>query len=137
MFVCLIDVTSCEVPACYRTGPAFSAADIPGMTTLDLQDGATYRAVHLPLALPIPFGIDDTTKGTISESSLDILDMMVKNGVFWAHCILTYDKACSDNLVRCTAKGIGKLGNHLILPRLLTGQTWSHELQGFCREQWR
>ena len=55
---------------------------------------------------------------------MDIFDITVNNGAFWAHCILSYDSARSDKLVRCTAEGIGKLGNCLILPRLLPGQSW-------------
>ena len=82
MFICLVDTSSTEVPACYRLGPALTAANIMSMTTLDLQDGTFYRAVHLPLALPIPFGIDDTTKGTLTKSSMDIIDTTVKNGTF-------------------------------------------------------
>ena len=124
MFVDLVDTSSSKVQACYRIGPAFTAADIMGTTNIDLQDSATYQAVHLPLTLPIPFGINDTTKGTISESSIDILDTMAENGTFWDRCILAYDKAHSDELVCCIAEGIGKLGNHLILPRLLPGQSW-------------
>jgi hypothetical protein len=54
-----------EVPACYRSGPAFTAADIMGTHTLTLKEDAIYKAVHLPLALPIPFGINDTFWGFI------------------------------------------------------------------------
>ena len=116
-------------PPLVRSQPAtalaltFTVTNITGTTTLDLQDGATYRGVSLPLALLIPLGVNDTTNGTISESNMDILDTTVKNGTFWAHFIL-YDKAGSDELICCTAEGISKLGNCLILPRLLTGQSW-------------
>jgi hypothetical protein len=125
-FVCLVDTSSLEVPACYRSGPAFTAADITGTHTLTLKEDATYKAVHLPLALPIPFGIDDTAKGTITEATQDILDTTISDGAFWASCILAYDKASTDELVRRTTDGIGKIGNRLILPRLLAGQSWGH-----------
>ena len=94
---------------------AFKAADITGTHTLTLQEDTTYKAVHLPLALPIPFGIDDAAKGTITEATLDILDTMVLDGAFWAKCALTYDTAQPDKLIRRTADGIGKIGNCLIL----------------------
>jgi hypothetical protein len=48
--------------------------------------------VNLPLTLPIPFGIDDTAKGTITEATQDILDTTILDGAFWATCILAYDK---------------------------------------------
>jgi hypothetical protein len=67
MCVCLVDTSSAEVPACYRFGPAFTAADIMGTMSLALQEGISYKVVHLPLALPFPFGVNDTTKGTITE----------------------------------------------------------------------
>ena len=91
-FVCIVDTTSTVVPACYRSGPTFMTADVMLANTLDLQDGTSYKAVHLPLSLPIPFGIHDTAKGNITESTLDILDTMVTDGAFWARCILTHDK---------------------------------------------
>jgi hypothetical protein len=68
------------------------------------------------------------TKGKITESTMDILDTMVTDGAFWAGCVLAYDKACSNEIIRCTADGVGKIDNCLILPRLLTGQTWGHPL---------
>jgi hypothetical protein len=125
-FVCLVDTSSSEVPACFRSGPAFTAADITGTHTLTLKEDATYKAVHLPLALPIPFGIDDTAKGTITEATQDILDTTISDGAFWATCILAYDKANTDELVHHTTDGIGKIGNRLILPRLLAGQSWGY-----------
>ena len=79
--------------------------------------------VHLPLALPIPFGVDDTAKGTITKATRDILDTTILDVAFWATCILAYDKACMDELVRRTNDGIGKIGNRLILPCLLAGQS--------------
>ena len=121
--VCLVDAASTEVPACYRSGPAFTTTDVTGTNTLDLQDGVTYKAVHLPLSLPIPFGIHDTTKGPLTEASMDILDTTVMDGAFWACCLLAHNKTQFDELVRCTTEGIGKVGNHLILPRLLNGQS--------------
>ena len=72
--VCLADLSSVEVPPCYHSGPAFKAANITGTHTLTLQEDTTYKVVHLPLALPIPFGVDDTTNGTITEATQDILD---------------------------------------------------------------
>jgi hypothetical protein len=100
-FACLIDTSTTEVPACYRSGPAFTASDVTGTNILGLQDGITYVAVHLPLSLPIPFGITDTAKGTVSEASLDILDTTMTDGAFWARCILAHNKAQFDELVRC------------------------------------
>ena len=114
MLVCLVD----------RSGPAFTAANMTGTNTLDLQDGVTYKAVHLPLALPIPFSVNDTTKGTLSEASMDILDTTVTDGAFWARCLLAHNKPQFDELVHCTTDGIGKIGNRWILPRLLTRQSW-------------
>jgi hypothetical protein len=125
-FVCLINTSSVEVPACYRSGPAFTAADIMGTHTLTLIEDTTYKAVHLPLALRIPFGIDDTAKGTITEATQDILDTRILDGAFWATCILAYDKTCTDELVCHTTDGIGKIGIRLILPRLLMGQSWGY-----------
>ena len=93
-------------------------------TTLDLQEGTTYKVVHLPLTLPIPFGVKDTTKGTVAKASLDTLDTTVKDGAFWVHCILDHDATRLGELICCTANGLGKIGNHLILPRLLAGQSW-------------
>jgi hypothetical protein len=61
-FVCIVDTTSTEVPACYRSGPAFTMADVTLANTLGLQDSTSYKAVHLPLSLPIPFGIHNTAK---------------------------------------------------------------------------
>jgi len=122
--VCLADLSSVEVPPCYHSGPAFKAANITGTHTLTLQEDTTYKMVHLPLALPIPFGVEDTTKGTITEATQDILDTTILHGAFWATCILAYDKACKDKLVRRTMDSIGKIGNRLILPRLLAGQSW-------------
>jgi hypothetical protein len=126
--ICLIDISSTKVPACYRSGPAFTTTNVTGTITLDLHDGVTYKAVHLPLSLPIPFGINDTTKDTLSESSMDILDTTFMDGAFWAWCLLAHDKPRLDDLVHCTSEGIGRVGNRLILPRLLTGQSWGQPL---------
>ena len=123
-FACLIETSSTEVPACYRSGPSFTVADVTGANTLDLREGVTYKAVHLPLALPIPFGVNDTAKGTLSESSMDILDTTVTDGAFWARCLLAHNQPQYDELIRCTTEGIGKISNRWILPRLLTGQSW-------------
>jgi hypothetical protein len=74
------------------------------------------KVVFLLLALPIPIGISDTTKGTVNESSIDILDTTA-NDAFWANCILTYDQACSDELIRCSVDGWqGRKPPHLTLP---------------------
>ena len=123
-YVCLVDTAATVIPACYRSGPAFTAADITGTTTLDLQEGASYKAVHIPLSLPIPYGVTDTAKGTITESTMDILETTVTDGAFWARCLLAHDKTRYAELVRCTAEGVGKVANRLILPRLHTGQSW-------------
>jgi len=120
-FACLINTSSAEAPPCYRSGPAFTAADITGTHTLTLQEDTTYNVVHLPLALPIPFGVDDTAKRTITEATQDILDTTISDGAFLAMCIIAYDKACTDERVRRTTDGIGKIGNRLILPCLLAG----------------
>jgi hypothetical protein len=125
-FVCIVDTTSTEVPACYRSGPAFTTTDVMLANTINLQDGTTYKAVHLPLSLPIPFGIHDTAKGTVTESTLDILDTTVTDGAFWARCILAHDMARGKELRRCTAEGLSKIGSRLILPRLPNGQSWGH-----------
>ena len=125
-YACLIDTSVTEIPAGFRSGPAFTAADITVTHTLDLQDGVKYVAVHLPLALPIPYGATDTAKGTVSESNLDILDTTVPDGAFWARCLLQHDQARFDEIIRCTTEGLGKVGNRLILPRLHNGQSWGH-----------
>jgi hypothetical protein len=122
--VCLVETSSTEVPAFYRSGPTFTAANVTGTNTLDLHEGVTYKAVHLLLSLPIPFSITNTIKGTLSESSMDILVTNVTDGAFWARCLLAHNKLQYDELVRCTSKGIGKIGNCLILPHFLAGQTW-------------
>ena len=57
---------------------------------------------------------------------MDILDTTILDRAFWAKCVLAYNKAQTDELVRRTANGIGKIGNHLILPRLLAGQSWGY-----------
>ena len=110
-----------------------------GTHTLTLQEDTTYKVVHLPLVLPIPFGVNDTAKGTITEATQEILDTMVSDGAFWGTCILAYDKACTDELTRHTNDGIGKIGNHLILPRLLTGQSWGYlltcKVSGVCNDK--
>ena len=123
-YVYLVDSSSTDVPSSYRSGPAFTAADVTGTHNLNLQEGTTYKAVHIPLALPIPYGTNDTAKGKVTESTIDILDTTVTDGVFWARCILDHDPARYDELVRCSAEGIGKVANRLILPRLLAGQSW-------------
>jgi hypothetical protein len=63
-------------------------------------------------------------KGTINESSTDILDTTIDGGAFWTHCILAHDQAHADELIPRSAKGLDKVGNCLILPRLLVKQTW-------------
>jgi hypothetical protein len=80
-FVCLVDTSSVKVPPCFRSGPAFKAADITGTQALTLQEDTTYKVVHLPLALPILFGVNDTAKGTITEATQDILDTTILHGV--------------------------------------------------------
>ena len=55
---------------------------------------------------------------------MDILDTTITDGAFWALCILAHNKLRFDELVHCTSEGLGRIGNHLILPRLLTGQSW-------------
>ena len=123
-YVCLVNTASADVPTCYRSGPAFTAADITGIHTLDLHEGTTYKAVHIPLSLPIPYGANDTAKGKVTESTIDILDTTVADGVFWARCILDHNPVRYDELIRCTADGVGKVANRLILPRLHAGQSW-------------
>ena len=66
----LINTSFTEVPASYRSSLSFMVANILGAPTLDLHEGTTYKMVHLPLLLPIPFGINDTTKGTITEATM-------------------------------------------------------------------
>jgi hypothetical protein len=78
----------------------------------------------LRLALSIPFGINDTTKGTITKSTIDILDTTIDGGAFWAKCILAFDKEKLDELICLSTDGLGKVGTHLILPLLLAGQMW-------------
>jgi hypothetical protein len=125
-FICIVDTTSTEVPACYCSGPTFTTANVMLANTLDLQDDTTYKAVHLPLSLLIPFSIHITAKGTVTESTLDILDTTVTDGAFWALCILAHNKACDEELRRCTTEGLGKIGSRLILPRLPNSQSWGH-----------
>ena len=88
------------------------------------MDTTSYNVMLLPLALPIPFGLNTTTKGTISESTINILNTTINGGTFWAKCILAFNQAQLDELIRLSANGLDKVGNHLILPRLAAGQTW-------------
>ena len=120
----LVNTSFTEVPASYHSSPSFTVANILGAPTLDLHEGTTYNVVHLPLYLPIPFVINDTTKGTITEASMDILNTTIKNDTFRACCILEHDATCSDEPIRCTTNGLGKIMNCFILPRLLAGQSW-------------
>jgi hypothetical protein len=98
----LVNTSFTEVPTSYRSSLSFIVANILGAPTLDLHEGTTYNVVHLPLYLPIPFVINDTTKGTITEASMDILNTNIKNGAFWTLCILEHDATCSDEPIRCT-----------------------------------
>jgi hypothetical protein len=123
---CLVDTSSMEVPHCYCSGPFFMATNITGTTTLVLQEGTSNKVVHLPLTLLIPFDINDTTKGTITEASLDILDTTIQDGAFWACCILDHIATHSAELVCCTSEGLCKARNHLC-----PGHTYSH----FCMKR--
>jgi len=82
IFICLVDTSTFKVPHCYRLGPNFTATNITGANTLTLREDTTYKAVHLPLALPIPFGIDDRVKDTITKATMDILDTTILDGAF-------------------------------------------------------
>ena len=117
-----------DIPGCFRSGPAFTAGDITATTTLTdtLSPTATYKIVLLPVALPIPFGIGDTAKGAINDTTADILDTTVPGGSFWARQITTHNPTQSDELTRLAANdGLGKVSARLILPRLAPGQVWS------------
>lgn len=65
----------------------------------------------LPLALPILFGIDDMTKGTIAKSVMDVLATTIDGGAFWAKCITGFDNMKSNELVRVASYCPGKVGN--------------------------
>jgi hypothetical protein len=84
-------------------------SDLTAPNTLNLTDATSYKVMLLPLALPIPFKIDDTTKGTTTESTIDILDTTIDGGAFWAKCILSYDQAQSDELARLSIDTLARL----------------------------
>ena len=67
------------------------------MLTNTLSPTATYKIVFLLMALPIPFGIDDTAKGAINEVIVDILNTTVTGGSFWAFDITAFDFHNSTN----------------------------------------
>ena len=46
---CLVNVSSTEVPTCYHSGPAFTAAEVTGTNTLDLKDGVPPACPSYPL----------------------------------------------------------------------------------------
>ncbi len=68
----------------FHSGPAFTIDNITITTTLTntLSPTATYKIVLLPMTLPIPFGIDDTAKGAINNTTVDILNTTVSGGSF-------------------------------------------------------
>ena len=66
-------------------------ADILAPNTLNHMDAALYLLTLLPLALLIPYGIGDTTNGTITKSTIDILNTTIDGGAFWAKCLISYD----------------------------------------------
>ncbi len=77
------------------------------------------------MVLPIPFGIGDTAKGAINDTTANILDTTVPGGFFWARQITAYNPAHFDKHTRLAANdGLGKVSAHLILPRLAAGQVW-------------
>ena len=63
--------------------------DITVATTLTdtLSPTATYKIVLLPMALLIPFGIDNTAKYVINEATVYILDTSIAGGFFRARHI--------------------------------------------------
>ncbi len=63
--------------------------DITVATTLidTLSPTATYKIVLLPMALLIPFGIDNTTKYAINEATVYILDTSITGRFFRARHI--------------------------------------------------
>ncbi len=63
--------------------------DITVATTLTntLSPTTTYKIVLLPMALLIPFGIDNTTKYVINEATVYILDTSIAGGFFRARHI--------------------------------------------------
>ena len=101
--------------------------NITAATTLTdtLSPTATYKIVLLLMALPIPFGIGDMAKGTINNTTVDILDTTVSGGSFWACQITAYDSMQFDKLTRLANNdGLGKVSARLIIPRLTSGQAW-------------
>ncbi len=77
-FVCLVDTTSTKVPACYHSGAAFTAANLTGTHTLDLQEGITSHPIWDPRL----------SQNTVTKSTLEILDTTVVGGAFGVCCIL-------------------------------------------------
>ena len=75
-------------------------ADLTVPNTLNLTDAVSYKVTLLPLALLIPFRIDDTTKSTITKSTIDILDTTIDGGAFWAKHIIVFNQAQSDEHIR-------------------------------------
>lgn len=48
----------------------------------DLDNNTMYKGVILPFKLLIPFSVNDTTKGTISNAMVNILNTTVADSAF-------------------------------------------------------
>lgn len=80
MFVCIINANTNDIPRWFLLDPHSKWAmslSTPNIWTLYHPLPPT---ILLPMALPIPFGIDDTTKGTNTESMVNVLDTTISNG---------------------------------------------------------
>ena len=56
-----------------------------------LSPTLTYKIAIVPMTLPIPFGFNDTTKGTITKATLNTIDTTIPGGAFWACCVIVFD----------------------------------------------
>ena len=74
-------------------GPTLTTRDITVTTPLvdTLASMSLYKIFLLPMAIPIPFGMEDTAKGTIFKSTIDTLDTTIGGGAFWAQYIIHFN----------------------------------------------
>ena len=127
MCACIVNADSNDIPRCFRSRPAFTVSNITITTALmdTMSPLARYKMVLLPTALPIPFGINTTTRGTVTEVTLDVLDTTFSGGAFWAHRFIVFNTTQYTELVHLsTNDGLGKVSTQLILPLLSVGQFW-------------
>ena len=127
MLAFIINTSLDDIPGCFRSGHTFRVGNITIATTLTdtLSPTTTYKIVLLPMALLIPFGIDDTTKDAINEATVYILDTTITGGSFWARHITELTPCNSTNShVLPTMTGEARSLPYLFFPCLTSGQAW-------------